>query len=71
MRYAVELLEKRRRDHLATANALELKMGEMLEPNTEASVDVIRGHRVRAEELKRAVAVLNASDVVSIEDVKR
>jgi len=70
MKYAIDLLDKCRRDHIATANALELKMGEMLDPHTEASIDRVRKHRLQAEELARAVAVLKASGVVSIEDVR-
>lgn len=71
MKYAIAVLEKHRRDLLATANAAELKMAEMLDPHTEATIDQIRSHRLHAEELQRSIAILNAnSDVVSIEDVR-
>lgn len=72
MKYTIAVLAKHRRDLIATANARELKMGEMLDPHTEAAIDEVRLYRLRAEELQRAIAVLEASgDVVSIEDVRR
>jgi hypothetical protein len=68
VKHAIELLQKHRRDHIATANALERKMGEMLDPNTEAAIDRIRQHRLLAEELQRAIVTLNSSTATNIED---
>lgn len=71
MKYAIAVLDHHRRDLLATANAAELKMAEMLDPHTETTIDQIRMHRLHAEELQRSIAILNANaDVVSIEDVR-
>ena len=70
MQYVKTILNKHRRDLLATANAAELKLAEILDPHTEATVDQIRLYRVRAEEIARAIAILEQSDVVSIEDVR-
>lgn len=70
MKYAIEILDKQRRDHLATANAIELRMAKMLDPHTEATADTVRKHRLQAEELQKAIAVLGSSDVVNIEDVR-
>lgn len=55
---AINILDKRRRDLLGAANSLELRMGEMLDPHTEATVDQVRAMRVEAEEMQRAIAVL-------------
>lgn len=72
MEYTITLLAKHRRDLIATANELEMRMGKMLDPHTEATVDKVRQHRLRAEEIQRAIAILEKNDgVVSIEDVKR
>ncbi len=70
MNYAIQILQKHRRDHIATANALELQMAKMLEPNTEATVDKVREYRLKAEGLQRAIAVLEQSNIVNIEDVR-
>lgn len=59
MIYAIKLLDRVRRDHLATANELEMRMGQMLDPHTEAAVDTIRAHRIKAEELQRAIVRLS------------
>ena len=70
MKYTIEVLSKLRRDHLGAASALELQMAEMLDPNTEAAIDRIRQHRLHAEELHRAILVLQSSNVVNIEDAR-
>ena len=67
MNYSIQILEVRRRDHIATANALELRIGEMLDPNSEAAIDRVRTHRLHAEELARAILLLRQSNVVNIE----
>lgn len=70
MKYSIDLLQRQANDHLATANAIELRMGRMLEPRTEAAVDVVRKHRLRAEELRRAIAILKSSNIENIEDLR-
>jgi hypothetical protein len=70
MKYPIEILQQRRRDHIATANALELKMADMLDPNTDAAIDNVRKHRLKAEELQRAIIVLDRNNVTNIEDAR-
>lgn len=66
MNYPIEILTKLWRDHIATANAMELRMGKMLDPDSEAAVDRVRTHRLKAEELGRAISLLEQSNVVNI-----
>lgn len=69
MDYAIEILNTRRRDHLAAASGLEAKIGGRDGPGYEAELDSVRHHRVRAEELERAIAVLRKNaHIVNAED---
>lgn len=67
MKYTIDVLRGHRRDLLATANELELRMGRMLDPHTEAAIDQIRTYRVRAEEIGRAIALLEQSNILNME----